>query len=67
MRITYWQKRTSQPEFPLADFLPLAIVVAEPWPTEWMPSYEIAAPQPTAASAVTYIKQQRKYLTQAIE
>jgi hypothetical protein len=62
-----WQMRASQPEFPLADSLPLATVVAEPWPTDWMPSYKIAAPQSTAASVAAYIKQQRKYLTEAIE
>lgn len=66
-RITVtWQRRASQPEFPLADSLPLATVVAEPWPTSWIPSYTVPAPQPTPVSARTYIKQQREYLTQAV-
>ncbi|MCL4466021.1 MAG: hypothetical protein M1389_08335 [Chloroflexi bacterium] len=66
-RVFNWRRLPAPPSFPLADALDFATVVAEPWPTGWMPAYRLRPPQPTRESVEAYLEQQRGYLALALE
>lgn len=61
-----WTSSAAQPPSLSEDALSLGEVVAEPWPTGWMPSYSLPAPKPTAASLTAYLRQQEEYLASAL-
>jgi hypothetical protein len=65
--LTFDWHRAAPPSFPLADALDFATVLAEPWPTDWMPAYRLQPPQPTKTSVQAYLKQQRDNLALALQ